>query len=69
MEMDSSLKAKIESVCFAKGLPEELLSTVHTALQICLPPKKRDKCSGHPSLKKQLYYIKLHLVPGPHLLW
>lgn len=40
MEMDSSLKAKTESVCIAKGLPEELLSTVHTALQICLPPKK-----------------------------
>lgn len=68
MEMDSSLKAKIESVCFAKGLPA--FHCPHCPANLHPPKKKkRDKCSGHPSLKKRLYYVKLHLVPGPHLLW
>lgn len=38
MEMGSSLKVKIESVYFAKGLPVELLSTVQIALQISPTP-------------------------------
>lgn len=61
-------KGQIESVYCAKRLPVELLSTIHTSLQIP-PHQKRDKCSIHPSLKKRLYYIKLHLLPGPHSLY